>query len=153
LDQLEIDIRKAPSKEVLDELIADAKALHFRWQDVLKVANRAGKCWIDGELKMRAEIELVKAKGTRGQLQGKQIGTSRGKGRGKGSSSGNTKTASPEEKTYKKIGINPKQAARALKLVELAETGNLPRIIKELAAADKPVNPNTVLARGRAEAK
>lgn len=154
LDKLAAEIKRAPTLVVLEALAKEAESFQRRWRPITEVANRAGTCWIDAEVRIAEErAKLPTATGGRRQLAGKQPGTSKGKGRGKGSSSG-TKVSALEEKvpTDAELGLGKRLAARARKLLEMGEPTRK-RLVAKLKQDDQPVNPKTVLAAQRQENK
>lgn len=148
LDRLEIDIRNAPSFDVLMALADVAAGLQRRWRPVKDVADRAGECWGEAVAKLGDELARVgKAKGTRGTMAGKQPGTSP---KGKGGATGKAVLAPPvaAAPSAKELGISKRQATLARKLHELGRAMRK-RLESELKADDRPVTPNTVLALAR----
>lgn len=145
LDKLEIEIHKATTFEALDRAARTAQGLQVTFKPVKDVADRAGEVWIEAEVKLAEELgKLPKAEGTRGRITGP--------GRGH-------KTAVPKENrrlddtpTRAQLGVSKKRSAIAAKLKAIGKTDRK-RIEKNLKDADKPVNPNSVLAEYRKESK
>ena len=142
LDRLAVEIKHAPSLNVVD-LIANAAAGYQRqFKPVTDVANRAGEVWIDAETKIATELaKMPKATGTRGQGRPKL---------------GGPRSAPPKmgdaPATLAEIGLSKKRAARARRLAELS---NAERkfYIEQLKLTGKGVTPNALLAACRSEAK
>lgn len=153
LEKLALEIKKAPTFEVLEALAKDAAAFQRRWKPIREVADRSGTCWIDAEVRIGEEREkLPKATGTRGQFAGIERG-GRGRGRGKGFSAGKAKLVPPVlTPTDAELGLGKRLAARSRKLREMGEAARK-RLVEKLKEEDKPVNPRTVLAAQRQENK
>lgn len=160
--RLEVEIREETSPHVLKALIALAAGAHDsmkrRWGPCSEAANRYGALWAFAEIRRIREVEALNtagllSKGTRGQIKGKQAGT--GKGKGKGRSTGRAAVAPPVETapTMADLGISKREAARARKLDELEKTGACGQLADELRNEGKPVNPNSILAKQRANNK
>ncbi len=148
LDRLAVEIKKAPTFEVLEALAKDAAAFQRRWKPIREVADRSGTCWIDAEVRIGEEREkLPKAAGTRGQLRGGR------KGAGRGRFTGEAKLVPPvKDPTDAELGLGKRLAARSRKLREMGEVARK-RLVEKLKEEDKPVNPRTVLAAQRQENK
>jgi hypothetical protein len=66
LDRLEIDIKNAPTLEILNALADAAAGLQRRWKPIKDVTDRAGECWVAADVKRGQELAKVpKAKGAR----------------------------------------------------------------------------------------
>jgi N6-adenosine-specific RNA methylase IME4 len=152
LDILAVEIRKAPTLEVLAALAKEAAVFQRRWGPITEIANRAGTCWIDAEVRIAEErAKLPKAVGTRGQIAGRKQGST-GRGQGK-NLSGGTKLSTPDKTpTDAELGLGKRLAARARKLLEMGEPARK-RLVAKLKRDDQPVNPKTVLAALRQENK
>ena len=135
LDKLMVDIRKAPSVEVLHFLASMAEGLQRRWRPVKEVADRAGECWIEAEVKLAEE----RAK----------IGIARGVKR---PHKRPTRTAAVRVPTRSELGIGKREAVRGSKLFDLGTTKRR-NVIAVLKAEQKAVTPYSVLAAIRTEAK
>jgi N6-adenosine-specific RNA methylase IME4 len=153
LDRLQLDIREAPTLDVLLAMTEVAAALHRRWKPVKDVSDRAGECWIEADAKLAEErAKLGKATGTRGQLKGIEKGGSRG--RGKGTYAGKAVVVPPAQDapSLKELGLSKRQATRADKIRQLGRSTR-ERLEAELKTEGKPVNPHTVLALQRKKNK
>lgn len=145
LEQLEIEIRKAPTFGVLSDLTNVVAGLYRRWKPIKEVADRAGECWIEAEFRLGDELKKMgKAKGTRGSFRGKPKGVG---------SSGVPIVCSPDETpSRKELGISKRQYARALKLREIGREKRK-QLESELRDEGKAVTPAGVFALVRKKNK
>lgn len=145
LDQLDVDIRNAPALDALSDLAHLAAGLQRRWQPIKAVADRAGICWINAEVRLGEELaKIPKAKGTRGQFKGSTDG----------GISGGSIVAPPEDDAPSRaeLGIAKKHASRAEKLAAMP-AAERKELVDRLVADGKPVSSNAVLAKKRVQNK
>jgi len=149
LDQLETDIRQAPTFAALKGLAQDARDIQRRWRPVKEVADKAGQCWVAADYKLGEELlKNGKSKGTKGQIVGRKPGSG-GRGKNANLSSGGTIMSAPDEvQTDADLGIGKRLAARARKLAEL-DGRSRQQLVKELKSLDRAVTPDAVLALNR----
>jgi N6-adenosine-specific RNA methylase IME4 len=154
IDKLKIDIRNAPSLETLKAMKDAASFYQKRFKKVKEVSDVAGEAQIAADVKLADELnKLPKAKGTRGQIQGRKKGSG-GRGNKANLSSGGTITAPPDEKwpTLAEMGIDKKWAAQAHKVSEISEDLRA-QFIEQLKADGKDVTPKSLLAKNRSAKK
>lgn len=156
LDMLEAEIADAKTYERILTIEREANAIKALYGHFSDMKRRAEEVFICCE--MRIGVELAKqapAKGTRGQLAGKEAGDHKGKGKAKPVVSGGARQAPPETPTIaeqvgsKKRGIRLKQLAAAAagsptvlketiaKIHEAGRDASVTAVLEALAHADK----------------
>lgn len=141
LGKLELEVENASSLDAINEIALKAEAIQVAGRNVKDVSDRAGRIRVKAEKKLGDKLkEYPKAKGTRGQLRGRDP-------------SGAPISEAPEQSdTLTQMGLDYKRSTRSQKLAEIPED-RLKTILEELAAADKTISPSSVLQAERKRAK
>jgi N6-adenosine-specific RNA methylase IME4 len=139
--RLREQIRTAPTFEALNQVSAAAAALQKVYKPVKAVADEAGKCWIEAEVKLAVELaKIPRATGTRGQLVGPGV---------IGDLNVSAPTTAP---TYEELGVERNRAQRASLLAAIPEEAR-DELIERLQEAGKAVTPEAVQRELRREKK
>jgi N6-adenosine-specific RNA methylase IME4 len=149
LGKLRKEVSSAKTFQELDAAARTASIIQKAFKPVREVADEAGEVWTMALIRLAAELKKVpKAKGTRGNISGKQAGTGKGKGKGKGKTkavtSGGSDSEPPEEVTLADMGVSRRQASQARALDKIP-TDKHRAYIAQLKAAGKDITPTNII--------